>query len=224
VINEVEYDPPSSDSPGCQYVELRGTPTSLVPIGTQFLSVDGETGNPGGVDLGVDLSNVVVGTNGTITLAISPDFAPCDRTFPAGTTLIQYFNFNGIGITGPTDAQNFLLIVSATIFSDGSDVDLDNNEVLDPGITLIDGFAITINQGQQFAYAPVLYDAQTQSTGNDLPDAITRFSNNTTPLSLAAFYYGNLNGAENSTTYVQISGGPPIPAGGQLTPGAPNLP
>jgi hypothetical protein len=228
LINEVEYDPPSSDSPGCQYVEIRGMAGSTVPTGTQFLSVDGETGAPGTVDLAVDLSGLTVGPNGTITLAISPDFATCDRTFPDGTTVVRYFNFNGIGVPGSSsgagDAQNFLLVNSSVLYSDGSDADTNNDEVLNPDITLIDGFAFTVNNAIQFAYAPLIYDAATQSTGQDLPDAVTRFSTNTTPLNAAAFYYGNLQGAENSITYLQISGGPAIPSGGQLTPGAPNSP
>ena len=75
-LNEVEIDPPGVDA--CQYVELRGTPSSVVPAGTFFLSVNGDAGGFGAISRAVNLSGVTVGTNGAILIILDPvNIAEC---------------------------------------------------------------------------------------------------------------------------------------------------
>lgn len=233
LLSEIEFDPPSSISEGCQYAELRGTPGSVVAAGTYFLSVDGASGNFGAVTNAVTLGGLTVGANGTITIILDPKAieACAGRAYGTGTTFVlinDAFQVVGGNISDPSEAESFLLVTSPSALSDGDDIDINNDEVIDPArqITVIDGFAITVNNGQQAAYAPIVYDANTLGGGSaELPDAATRFPSNSAPLSVAAWYYGELASSPDSTS--AYSGEPRsanFPGGGALTPGGPNVP
>ncbi|MFN0141485.1 MAG: FG-GAP repeat domain-containing protein [Pyrinomonadaceae bacterium] len=223
VLNEIEFDAPSSTSEACQYVEIRGTPGATVPAGVQFISVNGDSGSFGDIQFPVSLGGRVVGPNGTITIINDLELCP-GRTFPAGTTQVFVTNFSGLG----QGAESYLLISSPNVFSEGDDIDDNNDRIVDPSdqITVIDGIGFTVNALFQTTYAPNLYDAATQGGGStELPDAATRFSNNTTPLSAAAWYFGELAATpDNTTEYSGIPQSSNFPAGGALTPGGANLP
>src|SRR5438128_721445 len=67
-INEILFNPPGTDSPD-EYIELRGTPNLVLPLGTYFVSVEGDTNrNPGTIKNVFDLSGRVVGGNGFLVL------------------------------------------------------------------------------------------------------------------------------------------------------------
>src|SRR5438045_5717796 len=68
LINEILFNPPLSDSPN-EYIELRGTPNLIVPMGTYFVAVTGDTNrNPGTIKNVFDLSGRMVGGNGFLVL------------------------------------------------------------------------------------------------------------------------------------------------------------
>src|SRR5262245_13136547 len=68
LLNEVEADPNGPATLGCAYIELRGAAATSIPAGTFYLSVDSENAANGFVNESVNLSNVVFGANGTITI------------------------------------------------------------------------------------------------------------------------------------------------------------
>ena len=66
VINEILFNPPSSDSPN-EYIELRGPPNLILSPGTYFVSVEGDSiGNPGTIQHVFDLSGKAIGGNGVV--------------------------------------------------------------------------------------------------------------------------------------------------------------
>src|SRR3954462_9790686 len=68
VINEVLFNPPGPDAPD-EYIELRGAPNLVIPAGTYFVSIAGDTNaNPGTIKNVFDLSGRVVGPNGLLVL------------------------------------------------------------------------------------------------------------------------------------------------------------
>jgi len=123
-------------------------------------------------------------------------------------------------------AETFLLVSSTNpgqLF-EGQDLDQNDDGLLDAvfGLTPIDGIGWTLDPGAVntvYGGVPKLF----QGPATDVPDAATRFRTNLTPFSSAAWYYGELAPPDNSTTYTSPLS-PNFPAGGALTPGAPNAP
>jgi hypothetical protein len=222
LLNEVEIDPPSASDDACQCVELIGEPESVVPDGTFFLSVNGDSGNFGSVTNAVDLSGVTVGLNGTITIILDPvNIAECTgRTYGSGTTHIiidDAFSVVGGG------AESYLLVSTELALFDGDDIDGNNDEVIDPArqITVLDGFALTVNDTLQADYASLIYDAFAQGGGSaELPDAASRCSGDVDALDATAWVYGELPGSPDNTTGSFAT--PTNKAGYMLTPGAAN--
>src|SRR5688572_8672777 len=69
-INEVCFNPPNQDTPH-EYIELRGLPSYVLPVGTYFVAVDGDfsaSTNPGLIQNVFDLSGRQLGTNGLMVL------------------------------------------------------------------------------------------------------------------------------------------------------------
>jgi hypothetical protein len=197
-------------------------------MGTFFLSVDGTSGSFGAVTNAVNLGGVTVGTNGTITIILDPvNIAECvGRIYGSGSTFIlidDAFSVVGGNDDGPTEAESFLLVFTPLSVADGDDIDVNNDEVIDPArqITVVDGFAFTVNNGLQAAYAPVIYDAFLQGGGSAaLPDAASRCPGNPTPLSVLPWSYGALPGSPDNTNGPFAT--PTNRAGYLLTPAAPN--
>jgi hypothetical protein len=225
LINEVENDPPNQQNEDCQYVELRGTPGATVPANTWFVSINSDNDNPGFLTAALNISGRVVGSNGTITL--DNTFAnPCpNRTYPAGTTLIEYFSPITIGGSNlTTGSENFVILQTTQNLFPGLDIDPnDDGEIAFP-VTYIDAVSYIVNPEENFVYpanSPVV-NAATPFT--DVPDALVRFPNNNTPFSAAAYYFGELANSPDETVEFVDPRSPNFPAGGVLTPGAPNAP
>ncbi len=222
LLNEIEIDPPSATNNACQYVEIRGTPGAVVPANTYFLSVNSDGANFGFANQAVNFGGQVVGANGTITLFNTSSGACPNRVFPAGTTVFNYFSALTIG----TGSETYLLVRSTGTLTSGSDLDVNDDFVLDPnfGITVLDGFALLANPEEEPVYgasAGVVNISNTNSL--DQPDAVTRFLNNANPFVAAAFYYGELAASPDETTAYAAPFSRNFPAGGMLTPGAPNV-
>ncbi len=217
----MDADPPVEGDDGCQYVEILGVPNSFVPANTYFASIDGDSSVFGQLGFVVNLGGVQVGSNGTITLVINGGSC-AGRVYPAGTTLVPVDTVLNLGQSAETFALLNVPVDTQPIFNEGDDIDQNEDKVIDPalGITIIDSIAWAVDPDLQATYGPVLVITGT----GDVPDAATRFLGNTNPQSAAAFYWGELLGpAANSTTYSSPLS-PNFPAGGALTPGAPNVP
>ena len=165
----------------------------------------------------------MVGANGTITLVNNFSGQCANRVFPAGTNLVTFVSPNFIG----QGSETYLIVQSTANLFSGQDLDTDDDGLFDPGfgITVIDGFAFLVNPEEEFVYGAEVGVENISNPGLDQPDAVTRFALSTTPFGgLASFYWGELAASPDSTTtYVApLSGN--FPAGGALTPGAPNSP
>jgi hypothetical protein len=221
LVNEVEIDPPSTASDGCQYVEIRGAnPGGTVPANTWFITIDNSAANPGNIAFASNIGGTLVGANGTITILNSGVGTCPGRTIDPGTTIVTINNPLGLGFV--TSSRAYLLVTSATPFAPGQNIDQDQDGQFDNPATVIDGFAFNVNPEEEFNYGGAPQINVAGST--ELPDAVTRFVGNTNPLDFNAFYWGELAASpDNTTTYAApLSGN--FPAGGVLTPGAPNLP
>jgi len=221
LLNEVEIDAPSDLSNACQYTEVRGTPGAVVPANTYFLSVNSDGANFGFANQVVNFGGQTVGANGTIVLFNNSALACPNRTYGAGTTFFQYFSALVVG----RGSETYLIVRSTTPIAPGSDLDVNDDGVFDnTTITVLDGFGLIVNPEEEFVYGA---EAGVVNISNlttvDQPDAVTRFPNNTTPFAAGAFYFGELAASPDETTQYVAPLSPNFPAGGMLTPGAPNV-
>ena len=203
-------------------MEIRGAnPGGVVPANTWFITVDNSNANPGNIAYAVNLGGTVVGANGTITLSNAAGGVCPGRVFPLDTTVLVVNQPLGLGFFS---SRAFLLVTSATAFSPGQNIDQNGDGQFDFAVTIIDGFAFNINFDEEFNYggAPQIFAPTDGST--DVPDAVTRFLLNITPLDFNAFYYGELAPSPDNTTVYAAPLSPNFPPGGMLTPGAPNAP
>ncbi len=218
LINEVDINPAGTDQP-CEYIELRGTPGAIIE-NVHFVAFEGDAAPSGTADFVVTFGSPgpAFGTNGLIVITGT---AACGaRSYPAETIRLQ---------TALLDAQNglengtisLLLISSATAITPGTDYDTDNNgtlEGLPTGATILD--AVAWNDGGS---ADITYGGVTLTAMGGTIGAATRFVNNSTPLSAAAWYAGSLVDTNDSTNYSPTVRTLNFPAEGALTPGAPNI-
>ncbi len=223
LLNEVEIDPPSTTSNACQYAEIRGQAGSTVPANTYFLSINSDGANFGFANQAINFGGLAVGANGTITLFNNASLGCPNRVFPAQTTLLTYSSPLTIG----TGSETYLVVRSTSTLFSGQDLDVDDDGVFDAalGITVLDGFALIVNPEEEYVYGTATGVVNISNTISlDQPDAVTRFSNNTTAFASSAFYFGELAPTPDETTEYAAPLSPNFPQGGQLTPGAPNLP
>ena len=220
LINEIYINPPSFDN-GTEYVELRGLPIGgcIVPANTYFVALEGDSGVAAGTaDFVVDISNQFLGTNGL--LYIKSDAANAFPT-PAGTTQIIDTQLNSDGIEN--GSVSFLVVTNANPIVEGTDYDTDNDGALEGDLasaTILDSIAVTDGGAGDILYAPLLSN---ETSFNGGPDALSRLGGFNTPNSPTAFFYGDMAGADSSSTmYSPTARSAYFPANGMLTPGAPN--
>ena len=74
----------------------------------------------------------------------------CNRTFPAGTTLLSYASALPIG----QGSETYLVVQSTSVLFSGQDLDTNDDGIFDAslGITVIDGFALLVNPEEEFVY------------------------------------------------------------------------
>jgi len=219
LLNELDVNPGGTDNP-CEYVELIGTPGTLVQ-NMHFVSIEGDSGSTPGVATAVITFGVpgpAIGSNG---LLVVTGTAACGaRTFPAGTTVAQTTLLDTSGGALQNGTNSFLLISSTTPITAGTDYDTDNNgtlESLPAGATIVDGVSWSDGGAGDITYGTVL----TAASGTI--GAATRFPGNTTPNSAAAWYAGAMTGTNDANTYSATVRTANFPSDGALTPGAQNV-
>ncbi|MFN6964199.1 MAG: FG-GAP repeat domain-containing protein [Pyrinomonadaceae bacterium] len=218
LINEISADPPGVDGP-CEYYELRGTPLASVP-NIYFVQFQGNLElNPGGAMVVVSTPSLSFGSNGLFAFVGTQ---PCgSRTYPAETLVISNAFMDGPD-TIKNGTQSYFVISSTTALTPNFDYDANNDGVLElpAGASVIDSIAFSDGGTGDFTYAPAL----TASGG--AVGAATRFVNNSTANSAAAWFGGALDGTANSSVYysttVRTANFPQPPLLGVLTPAAPN--
>ncbi|BAY79401.1 Na-Ca exchanger/integrin-beta4 (plasmid) [Nostoc linckia NIES-25] len=146
LINEILFDPPSIDSPR-EYIELRGTPGTTIPVGTYLVGIEGNSNfNPGNVQDIFDLSGKQFGSNGLLVLlqkgntyAVNPNANVVTNTGTgAGWGTGTSSSIGHIGQGNATDIENgsvsFLLIQTGTSPTLANDIDSNNDGIADGSI------------------------------------------------------------------------------------------
>ncbi|MEZ5427008.1 MAG: VCBS repeat-containing protein [Pyrinomonadaceae bacterium] len=220
LINELAINPPSTDQP-CEYVELKGTPgAGLANI--YFVAVEGDGAGAGTADYVFAFSSETIGSNGILAIVAA---AQCgSRVYPMESTIVQDSTLDGSnGLENGT--ISFLLVNSpTTAITQGTDYDTNNDGMLDAlpnDATIVDAVSWTDGGSGDINYGGVVLD---QVSGT--PDACTRFPDDMTPNSVAAWYNGDLvdDGNGNATvTYSDMVRSANFPPDGVLTPGDVNV-
>jgi hypothetical protein len=218
LMSELKVNPPGPDDAPFEYVELRGTPGATL-ANVQFVVIDGNAvPNPGTVATAVDLAGVRIGTNGLLVLAAAGNpYA----TLP-GTTVLpvpQFLRTNDGGLRN--GAATFMLVSTTNDIPEGTDLDAGDNgrpEGLPEDAIIVDSLAWRDGDG-----AGIIYTAAELLVANRTPDAATRFQNNDTPNSAAAWFGGNLDGTNGaSLLYDPKHVSTNFPLGTALSPGVLN--
>jgi hypothetical protein len=142
-----------------QYFELRGTPSSTIANGTYFTVVEGWGAVPGGrgyIHSVVDLSGLTFGSNGF--LVVAPFNHPHQIDARSTSLISTSTGFSGLPNNRWSDAStisdrfahvfiaaNFLLVQTSTKPVPGSDIDADDNGIVDgvaAGWTIIDSVGL----------------------------------------------------------------------------------
>ena len=229
LVNEVSANPPSTDNPN-EYIEVRGSAGQKL-LNVYALSIEGDAlSNTGAITGEFDLSTGTIGSNGLLVLKGGTS----TLAFDPATGVVNNSQFdNAPGGALQNGANSYLLVYSPNAVPTG-DLDLNNDGVIDnlpAGATVLDGVGyVTSTTGAatpgDIAYGAVL-PALTSTLAGAAPDAVTRLPGNTTAFSAAAFYGGDLAGADNtSLAYVSTDPTrvtPNTPANAVLTPGGTNF-
>ena len=214
-LNEVDVNPPTATDAPWEYAEVKGVPGQTL-IRTFFVSVDGDDASAGVAKMVVNLSGKVLDSNGL--LVIKPPTG--GHVLPAGAAVETR-----TGFTLENGSNSFLLIRSLNAIVENSDLDTNDDGVLDlpANAFVVDGVGWSDGGATDKVYGGVVL---TQSgPAPSVPDAATRFANDDAYLSAAAWYNGDLTGATaDSLTYSATNRSANFPSGGALTPGAPNVP
>ncbi|MBI1380549.1 MAG: hypothetical protein GC161_05600 [Planctomycetaceae bacterium] len=145
-ISEIFYNPPSTDGTQ-EYFELAG-PAGASLDGLTFLVIEGDTTGAGVVDQVLSLDGQTIGTNGIFLWRDDALVLLPDPTASGASIFVQDFTpdiENGV---------NTFALISGTPPALGTDLDADNDGVLDApvGFTVLDAIAVFDNTGADFVY------------------------------------------------------------------------
>ncbi|QMS87191.1 DUF4347 domain-containing protein [Nostoc edaphicum CCNP1411] len=184
LINEILFDPPSTDSPK-EYIELRGTFAATLEAGTYLVGIEGDSGNnPGNVQDIFDLSGKQFGTNGLLVLLQK------GSTYVAkpGANVINNTGSgagwgNGasssIGHTGSTTdiesgSVSFFLIQTNTAPTLSNDIDSNNDGIADGTVysnwTVLDSVSVLDGGTTDKAYGSIVFQ---KGSGGSVPTNAT---------------------------------------------------
>jgi hypothetical protein len=218
LLNEIVADTPGTDTP-FEFVEIKGIPGQVLSD-IYFVSVEGDSASQGLADVVVNLSGSQIGSNGLLIIKADG----IGHTVPPETTIVigpETFNSGGGALEN--GSNSFVLIKSPTPINIASDLDPENDGVLNlpEGATLIDAVGWLDGGAGDIAYGAILTQAATFP-----PGAATRFPHDNRVSNSNAWYSGDLVGTNSSVTYTSVaaSRSANFPEGGLLTPGAFNVP
>jgi dockerin type I repeat protein len=218
LLNELYVNPPGADD-NREFVEIRSTTGGVTSMnGVAFVEINGDPGTAGVIDHDIHLSGLTTGSNGLLLLGQNYTTTTPWGTLPAGTAL---------GDRTGTMADNNLTVLLVTGYTGqpGQDLDTNNDGVLDatPWTAVLDSvgwFDPSVSGGRVYSTAVLHQPLLT-------PDAASRFANNNTPTSAAAWYNGEMlaqGGVPDLTrTYDPSISSANMPANGHITPGDANM-
>ncbi|MCP5525241.1 MAG: DUF3616 domain-containing protein [Verrucomicrobiales bacterium] len=173
-LNEVLLNPAGGDAP-FEYVEVRGTPNSVLAVGTYLVALEGDAGgNPGVIQNLFDLSGRHVGGNGFLVLlqqGAPYAVAPAAQVLRQGGAATGWGSGDSstvghTGEDGQTDIENpsltLMLIEAPVLPVVGEDLDLDDDGRLDGPVgefwRVLDAIAILDADGAgDIAYGPLAF-------------------------------------------------------------------
>lgn len=217
LLSELKVNPPGDDAPH-EFIELRGSPGAQLE-GIYLVVIEGDAGaDPGTARMVVDLTGASLGANGTLVIA-APGHV---YSVPASAAMLLDSQLNTAGGALGNGSVSFFLAASPELIDEGEDLDGGDNGVLeeldDEGVVVIDAVAWSDGDTNDVLYGGVVLE-QREGT----PDAATRLSNNSTRLSAAAWFCGDLNGSDPaSLAYHGQNVSTNFPAGTPLSPGGLN--
>ena len=222
VINELKTNAPGPHGPH-EYAELRGNPGAALD-NLYFVSIEGdaapETHEPQGAgtaELVIGLSGQSLGASGLLAITATTG----GHAIPADTTVVTTPKLDTVGLAMENGTNSFLLVSSPEPILEWTDYDANDDGVLElpVGAVIMDAVGWSDGGAGDLVYGGVTL---TQSAG--VPEAATRFFDNTTPTSFDAWYNGRLTGHSDTITYDATKTSLNFPSGGELTPGALNVP
>jgi len=214
LLSEVKVNPPGAIDGPYEFIEIKGAADAWL-TNVYLLAIDGNSsGNPGRATLVVDLTGRSLGSSGLLVVA----GAGHPYNFPASVSEVLAPQLGaGSGALG-NDSLSILLVASPARIEQGSDLDNGNNGILEGlphGTILLDAVGWTDGDKNDLVYGGV---DLTQATFT--PDAAGRFPGNTTALSAAAWFCGDLAGsAGDSLEFDSGTVSENFPRGTVLTPG-----
>ena len=163
-ISEIFFNPPESFDAPNEYIEIRGTPNSTLPLGTYLISIEGNaSGNPGTILNVFDLSGRAIGGNGfLVLLQNSNSYTAHAHASVAVNTVGPGWGHGASSTVGhrgenssSTDLENpsitYLLIETSLAPANDADIDADNDGDPENPIfstwRVIDGVGILDNTG-----------------------------------------------------------------------------
>jgi hypothetical protein len=211
LLNEVVFNPPSTDQP-YEFIELRG-PANASLSGYSLAYIEGDANtNVGKAVIVFPLSGGTIGSNGLFVLK-----ATTGHAVPAGTGSLTDARLESAGQL--QNDSGTIILVKGTALVESTDYDTNNDGVLDlpVGTTLLDSVSISSATPTGTAFGPLV----TAQSGT--PDAVSRFADDDRANTAAAWYGGDVSGTVStdlvfSTTACTLV----IPTGAAVTPGAPN--
>lgn len=146
VINEVLFNPPGSPDSPSEYIEIRGTP-NLILSNTFLVTLEGDAeGNPGTILDVFSLGGRALGGNGFLALLQS---GHSYAVTPGATILTEAGTGPGWGLAN--GSKTFLLIQATNLPVAGTDVDGNNNGLIDSPVlaawTILDSVGVLDNTG-----------------------------------------------------------------------------
>ncbi|MEH2023374.1 beta strand repeat-containing protein [Nostoc sp.] len=187
LINEILFDPPSTDGPK-EYIELRGTPGATLAPGTYLVGIEGDSGssNPGNVQDIFNLSGKQFGSNGLLVLlqksnpyvnVVNPNANVVTNTGTgAGWGSGASSSISHTGQAGATDIENssvsFFLIQATTAPTLSNDIDSNDDGIADGTVysnwTLLDSVSVLDGTSTtDRAYSSIVFRKGT--TGGSVP-------------------------------------------------------
>jgi len=166
-LNEILFNPTGADTNG-EYIEIRGVPNYVMPEGTWFVAVEGDTnGNPGRVQNTFNLSRRALGQNGFLVLlqkfsrykphpyCVAITNSGSGEGWGSGSSS----SLRHRGENGQTELENpsttFLLIQTDEDPQIDDDIDTNNDSILDGAIysgwTVLDSVGVIDNDGTEDA-------------------------------------------------------------------------
>lgn len=222
ILNEINLNPSGSDLPW-QFVELRG-PANFVLHNVYILEMEGDIAqNPGRVNSILSLEGATFGSNGLLLVRSASGFAA--ESASSGVFNTTAFDVGGTDFQPGTNSIvlvfNFDTTFTLTV---GTDLDSTNSGTLGlpGGLIVLDSVgAPDGSSASDRVYGPALGPVSNDPLSPDAADGMSRFFDNTTPNSAAAWFWGNLVGGTGTKTYTTVAAqrSPNFPVGGILTPG-----